>query len=127
MCISYEGTWPWLMLQGEPPEENLLRIWKEEFASLIKKHRNHPSVIFWTVNNEMKFEAFDRKNPDRLRKKWTISYHLHGISRDGADQLRKSAKRCEDMHRADEPPDGNRLASRYRCVPRSRLSFLLNT
>jgi Glycosyl hydrolases family 2, TIM barrel domain/Glycosyl hydrolases family 2/Glycosyl hydrolases family 2, sugar binding domain len=72
MCVSYEGTWPWLMLQGEPPEENLLRIWKEEFASLIKKHRNHPSVICWTVNNEMKFEAFDRKNPDRLRKKWTI-------------------------------------------------------
>jgi beta-galactosidase len=72
MCVSYEGTWPWLMLQGEPPEENLLRVWKEEFASLIRKNRNHPSVICWTVNNEMKFEAFDRKNPDRLRKKWTI-------------------------------------------------------
>ncbi len=72
MCVSYEGTWPWLMLKGEPPEENLLQVWKEEFASLIRKHRNHPSVIFWTVNNEMKFEEFDRKSPDLLRKKWTI-------------------------------------------------------
>jgi hypothetical protein len=72
MCVSYEGTWPWLMLQGEPPSDDLLRIWKEEFASLIRKHRNHPSIIFWTINNEMKFESFDRKNPERLRKKWTI-------------------------------------------------------
>jgi len=72
MCVSYEGTWPWLMLQGDPPDQNLLQIWKEEFASLIRKHRNHPAVICWTVNNEMKFEAIDRKNPERLRKKWTI-------------------------------------------------------
>jgi hypothetical protein len=72
MRVSFEGTWPWLMLQGEPPEANLLEIWKDEFASLVRKHRNHPSLIFWTVNNEMKFEVFDKKNPERLREKWEI-------------------------------------------------------
>jgi hypothetical protein len=72
MCVSYEGTWPWLMLKGDPPDQNLLQIWKEEFASLIRQHRNHPAIVFWTVNNEMKFEMFDRKSPELLRKKWEI-------------------------------------------------------
>lgn len=72
MGVSYEGTWPWLMLEGDPPSEALLQIWKEEYLSLIRKYRNHPSILFWTVNNEMKFEMFDRNKPTLLHKKWEI-------------------------------------------------------
>ena len=70
--VSYEGTWPWLMLKGEPPDENLLKVWKDEFASLLHKYRNHPSILLWTVNNEMKFAVLDKKDPVLLKKKWTI-------------------------------------------------------
>ena len=70
--ISYEGIWPWLMLEGDPPSEDLLQNWKEEFSSLLRKYRNRPSILFWTVNNEMKFESIDRKNPERLHKKWAV-------------------------------------------------------
>jgi hypothetical protein len=72
LTVSYEGTWPWLMLEGDLPSEDLLHAWKSEFLALIHKHRNHPSIILWTVNNEMKFEAFDRKNPTLLRQKWEV-------------------------------------------------------
>ncbi len=72
MAVSYEGTWPWLMLNGDLPSEELLSAWKSEFLSLIHKHRNHPSVILWTVNNEMKFEVLERKNPTLLREKWEV-------------------------------------------------------
>jgi beta-galactosidase len=72
MCVSFEGTWPWLMIQGEPPSEQLLNIWKEEFLSLIREYRNHPSIILWTVNNEMNFARFDQNNPELLKKKWIV-------------------------------------------------------
>jgi hypothetical protein len=72
MAVSYEGTWPWLMLEGELPSKELLSVWKSEFLSLIRKHRNHPCLILWTVNNEMKFEVLERKNPTLLREKWEV-------------------------------------------------------
>ncbi len=72
MAVSYEGTWPWLLLRGDPPAEDLLLEWRDEFASLISKYRNHPSIILWTVNNEMKFESSDRNKPDLLKRKWAI-------------------------------------------------------
>lgn len=72
MAVSFEGTWPWLMLEGEPPDSGLVDVWRQEFISLIKEHRNHPSIILWTVNNEMKFEVMDQDNPVRLKKKWAI-------------------------------------------------------
>ena len=72
MAVSYEGTWPWLMLTGEPPDSSLLSVWKDEFLSLMREQRNHPSLILWTVNNEMKFPVLDQNDPVRLKKKWTI-------------------------------------------------------
>lgn len=72
MLVSCEGTWPWLMLEGEPPRPELIREWSDEFLAMLHKVRNHPSVVLWTVNNEMKFEDFDRQKPDLLRKKWEI-------------------------------------------------------
>jgi hypothetical protein len=53
--ISHEGTWPWLMIQSSMPEESLIRLWADEYIGLLKKYRNHPSILFWTINNEMKF------------------------------------------------------------------------
>ncbi len=72
MAVSFEGTWPWLMLKGEPPDTNLLQVWKDENLSLIRQFRNHPSLIMWTVNNEMKFENVDAHDPALLKKKWLI-------------------------------------------------------
>lgn len=72
MGVSYEGTWPWLMIKGEPPAAELLAVWKDEFASLLRKCRNHPSLLFWTVNNEMNFASFDRADLDLLKRKWTV-------------------------------------------------------
>jgi hypothetical protein len=72
MAVSYEGSWPWLMLTGDPPSAELLSIWKEEFLSLIRQHRNHPSLVLWTVNNEMKFPVLDANNLERMKKKWII-------------------------------------------------------
>ncbi|MDR2462384.1 MAG: hypothetical protein LBD30_01215, partial [Verrucomicrobiales bacterium] len=72
VAVSYEGTWPWLLLNGAPPKQELLTVWHDEFASLVKKHRNHPSLIFWTVNNEMKFYFYDQDKPELLAQKWPI-------------------------------------------------------
>jgi beta-galactosidase len=66
IAVSYEGTWPWLFLQSSMPEQKLIDLWKYEFYDLIKKYRNHPSLILWTVNNEMKFYEND---PDINRAK----------------------------------------------------------
>lgn len=72
VAVSFEGTWPWLMLRGEPPDPELVQAWRDEFLSLIRQYRNHPSIILWTVNNEMKFEQNDQADPDLLKRKWTI-------------------------------------------------------
>ncbi|MDB5325322.1 MAG: glycosyl hydrolase family 2, partial [Phycisphaerales bacterium] len=72
MGVSFEGTWPWLMLQGEPPSSDLLKVWHDEFASLLRTNRNHPSILFWTVNNEMNFANFDRNNLPLMKRKWEV-------------------------------------------------------
>ncbi len=72
MAVSFEGTWPWLMLEGNPPDDDLIKVWRDEFISLIHEYRNHPSILLWTVNNEMKFEAFDQDKPELLKHKWQI-------------------------------------------------------
>jgi len=56
--VSFEGTWPWLMIgSGEEsiPDPQLLDVWSSEWLSLLKKYRNHPSLLYWTINNEMNF------------------------------------------------------------------------
>lgn len=53
--ISFEGTWPWLMTSSSMPDAKFLDLWADEFLGLLKKYRNHPSLLLWTVNNEMKF------------------------------------------------------------------------
>jgi len=58
VAVSYEGTWPWLMIgigEGSIPKKELLNIWSNEWIRLMKKYRNHPSLLYWTINNEMNF------------------------------------------------------------------------
>ena len=64
--VSYEGTWPWLMIQSTMPDQALIDLWEKEFLDLLRKYRNHPSLLLWTVNNEMKFYDND---PDAERAK----------------------------------------------------------
>jgi hypothetical protein len=70
VMVSYEGTWPWLMLQGEPPVDESIQIWRNELAELIKANRNHPSIFLWTMNNEMKFYLLE--DGERLGRKGRI-------------------------------------------------------
>lgn len=72
LLVSFEGIWPWLMLNGAPPSPALLDAWYDDFSSLVRKYRNHPSLILWTINNEMKFYLFDKTDKAMLRRKWEI-------------------------------------------------------
>ena len=70
--VSFEGTWSWLMIHSTPiPDRRLLEMWRNEFLGLLKKYRNHPSLLFWTVNNEMKFYDND-SNLERAKEKYRI-------------------------------------------------------
>jgi hypothetical protein len=79
--ISHEGTWPWLMIHDRMPARQLIELWKDEYLSMLKKYRNHPSILFWTVNNEMKFYDLE---PDFERAK----EKMHIIS-DVVKEMRK--------------------------------------
>lgn len=74
IAVSFEGTWPWLMLENRPiPSQELLDLWKNEMKDLMRKYRNHPSLIIWTVNNEMKFYDLDQNKERAMRKMTVIS------------------------------------------------------
>lgn len=79
--ISFEGTWPWLMIEDEMPDEKLIELWRNEWYDIMKKYRNHPSLFIWTVNNEMKF--YDNE-PDFEVKKQKMK-----IISDVVKQMRK--------------------------------------
>ncbi len=66
--VSYEGSWPWMMISNVPSQE-LLDIWKDEMLSLVRKYRNHPSLLIWTINNEMYFPMFQHSAPQEVRLK----------------------------------------------------------
>lgn len=69
--ISHEGTWPWLMIHESMPDRTLIDMWAKEYLGLLKKYRNHPSILFWTINNEMKF--YDNEpNLEKRKEKMTI-------------------------------------------------------
>jgi beta-galactosidase/beta-glucuronidase len=53
------------------PDTLILRLWADEYIALLKKYRNHPSILFWTVNNEMKF--YDNE-PDFEKRK--VKMHI---------------------------------------------------
>lgn len=69
--VSYEGTWPWLMIQSTMPDSALIVLWEREYLDLLRKYRNHPSLLIWTVNNEMKFYDND-PDIERAKRKMRI-------------------------------------------------------
>ncbi len=69
--ISFEGTWSWLMIHDSMPEQELIDMWAKEYLGVVKKYRNHPSLLFWTVNNEMKFYDND-SDIERAKVKYRI-------------------------------------------------------
>ena len=72
IAISFEGTWSWLMIHSTPiPDKAVLDLWSSEWLQVMKKYKNHPSVFFWTVNNEMKFYDLDA-DTERARRKFRI-------------------------------------------------------
>lgn len=74
VAVSLEGTWPWMMLRDAPiTPEPLLEAWRAEMRSLVRSLRNHPSIVKWTIANELKFHPrFHRDDPETYIKKMTI-------------------------------------------------------
>lgn len=73
VMVSVEGFWPWLFLKegfAGIPKKELIDSFKRDWESTIRKFRNHPSIIIWTINNEMKFyiPGID-KNDDAVLEK----------------------------------------------------------
>ncbi len=69
VAVSHEGPWPWMM-GGAIPSRELLDIWRDEQAALVKAHRNHPSLFLYTMNNEM-FFTHPHGGDQKLRlEKW---------------------------------------------------------
>ena len=79
--VSFEGTWPWLMLENRPiPDKELMNLWFDEMLQLMKKYRNHPSLLLWTVNNEMKFYDLDTDR-ERAKQKMAVISDLVKLMR----------------------------------------------
>lgn len=72
IAVSFEGTWSWLMIHSTPiPDQGVLKLWADEWLQVMNKYKNHPSLIFWTINNEMKFYDLDA-DVDRAKQKFRI-------------------------------------------------------
>ena len=73
IMVSVEGFWPWLFLKegfAGIPKKELIDSFKRDWQSTMRKFRNHPSIVIWTINNEMKFyiPGID-KNDDAVLEK----------------------------------------------------------
>ncbi|MBM3500006.1 MAG: hypothetical protein FJX74_15205 [Armatimonadetes bacterium] len=73
--VSMEGIWPWVMIDGSPPpSEELQRVWEDEWIGLMRRMRNHPSILMWTLNNESYW--YRAADPGLRRGKWEIATRL---------------------------------------------------
>ncbi len=69
--VSIEGVRPWALVgKIPPPPRDMVDHWKAENEDVIRRCRNHPSVLMWTVGNEMTLR--DDANID----KWKILSEL---------------------------------------------------
>ncbi|MDQ3710813.1 MAG: hypothetical protein M3388_01130 [Acidobacteriota bacterium] len=65
--VSVEGIRPWAFvgkIGATPPE--LFEHWLMENADVVKRIRNHPSVLIWTIGNEMLLR--DNENPEKWKQ-----------------------------------------------------------
>ncbi len=74
IAVSFEGTWSWLMIHSTPiPDKGVLDLWADEWLQVMNKFKNHPSLFFWTINNEMKFYDLDADKERAMQKFRIIS------------------------------------------------------
>ncbi len=65
--VSIEGIRPWALagkIGGTPPD--MFAHWLMENEDVIKRGRNHPSILLWTIGNEMLLR--DDKNLDKWKQ-----------------------------------------------------------
>lgn len=64
--VSVEGIRPWALAGtiGTPPRE-VFEHWLREHEDVIKRYRNHPSILIWTIGNEMLLR--DAKNIEKWK------------------------------------------------------------
>jgi len=79
VAVSIEGFWPWAMNgQASLPRPEQLEVWRNDWEGVLRRLRNHPCVILWTVNNEMNFHRlhwsgkYGDPDAERRRQKWGI-------------------------------------------------------
>lgn len=65
--VSIEGIRPWAFVGkiGATPKD-LFDHWLMENADVVKRIRNHPSVLIWTIGNEMLLR--DNENPEKWKQ-----------------------------------------------------------
>ncbi|MDQ3132787.1 MAG: hypothetical protein M3Q99_18715, partial [Acidobacteriota bacterium] len=65
--VSVEGIRPWAFVGkiGSTPKD-LFEHWLMENADVVKRIRNHPSVLIWTIGNEMLLR--DNENPEKWKQ-----------------------------------------------------------
>lgn len=73
MGVDMEGVRPWVFVSHAMPTDEQTQLWKDEMAHVIKRLRNHPSLLLWTTGNEL--EAFDLAS-------WTILSGVNKVIRD---------------------------------------------
>jgi hypothetical protein len=75
--VSIEGIRPWALVgRIPPPPREMIEHWKVEHADTIKRLRNHPSVLIWTIGNEMLLR--DHHNVE----KWEILSEMVKLTRE---------------------------------------------
>ncbi|MEO6050883.1 MAG: glycoside hydrolase family 2 TIM barrel-domain containing protein [Pyrinomonadaceae bacterium] len=76
--VSVEGTRPWALagkIGGTPPD--IFAHWLMENEDVVKRGRNHPSVLLWTIGNEMLLR--DDKNVDKWKQLSTLVKQTRGL------------------------------------------------
>jgi hypothetical protein len=73
--VSMEGVWPWLMMDdAPPPSDEQLAAWEAEWLAQVRRMRNHPCVLMWTLNNESYW--YRARDPGLRKRKWEIATRL---------------------------------------------------
>ncbi|MBO0879951.1 MAG: hypothetical protein J2P17_06200 [Mycobacterium sp.] len=73
MGVDMEGVRPWVFVGNKMPTAEQVQGWKDEMADVVKRLRNHPSLLLWTTGNEL--SAFDLPS-------WTILSGVNKVIRD---------------------------------------------
>ncbi len=49
--------------------------WRDDLAALVLSARNHPSIIFWSIGNEIP----GRNSPDGVKTQWQLANEVHRL------------------------------------------------